>query len=198
MQTQSLEKTNRVHETKKEKYKAQAGAYIKRLSELSSGDLAILRRCNKNPLEDQRLFSVLGKLGALNNYNFAVIACLFAVFHKAEEQPSFITNYNFGKSFREAYDPENQKQDTRFRAILMADQGDALAYRLRQAVRLIMSKDEQVDFSVLLSNLLNWESPKKWVQRKWAEGYYQGFTSPQESDAAADENDSEDEEEAED
>ncbi len=149
--------------------------FINRVAKLSAGDLAILRRCNQNPLEDQRLFSTLGKLGALNTYEYAIVACLYAVYHKPDDLPRSIEKYNFGKAFRHAYDPENKKQDTRFRAILSADKGDALAYRLRQAIRLLKSKDEPVDFSVLVSDLYNWEKQDKWVQRKWAQGYYEGF-----------------------
>jgi CRISPR type I-E-associated protein CasB/Cse2 len=151
-------------------------AFVQRVSQLTAGDLAILRRCNKNPLEDQRIFSVLGKLGALRIYNYALVACLYAVYHREGENPIFLEKYNFGKAFKAAYDPENKKnQDTRFRAILSANKGDALAYRLRQAIRLVKNKEEPVDFSVLLSNLFNWDKHDRWVQRKWAEGYYEGY-----------------------
>jgi CRISPR type I-E-associated protein CasB/Cse2 len=149
--------------------------FTKRLSSLTNGELAILRRCNQNPLEDPRLFATLGKLGVLESYVHSLIACLYAVYHRAEDKPMEIEKYNFGKIFKDSYDPENQKQDKRFRAILSADKGDALAYRLRQAVRLIRSKNLPIDFDELLKHLLNWEHSSKWVQREWAKGYYQGF-----------------------
>jgi CRISPR type I-E-associated protein CasB/Cse2 len=159
--------------------------FTKRLASLSSGELAILRRCNQNPLEDPRLFSTLGKLGILNSYDHSLVACLYAVYHRPEDIPLELEKYNFGQTFRDAYDPiptekeklskYKSKNDVRFRAILSADKGDALAYRLRQAVRLIRSKNEPIDFDELLKHLLNWEHPSKWVQREWAKGYYQGF-----------------------
>ena len=159
--------------------------FTKRLSSLSSGELAILRRCNQNPLEDPRLFSTLGKLGILNSYDHSLVACLYAVYHRPEDIPFELENYNFGKSFRDVYDPiptekeklgkYKPKNDVRFRVILSADKRDALAYRLRQAVRLIRSKNESIDFDELLKHLLSWEHPSKWVQREWAKGYYQGF-----------------------
>jgi CRISPR type I-E-associated protein CasB/Cse2 len=174
-------------------------AFIARLAKLSAGDLAILRRCNQNPLEDQRLFSTLGKVGALNIYEYALVACMYAVYHKADDIPRSIEGYNFGKAFRHAYDPDNKKQDTRFRAVLSAGKGDALAYRLRQAIRLIKSKEEAMDFAVLLSDLYNWEKQDKWIQRKWAQGYYEGFLDstdlPEDNDTEIDseENDNDDE-----
>jgi len=183
----SLDKKENIYSEKHRKF-------IRKISELSSGDLAILRRCNRNPHEDPRLFPVIGKLGVLNSYNHALIACLYAVYHKSYEEPIFEENYNFGKAFRNAYDPvpENKeqrnkykpKQDTRFRSILTADHGDALTYRLRQAVRLIQSKNEPLDFSILLGDLFNWDNSKKRVQRKWAEGYYSGFASTDDANNA--------------
>jgi CRISPR type I-E-associated protein CasB/Cse2 len=149
--------------------------FIERLSELSSADLAALRRCNRNPLTDERLFSVLGRLGVLGSYNHSLIACLYAAYHRAGDTPRFIEWFTFGRAFRNAYDPDDQKKDTRFKAILTADKGDALAFRLRQAVHLLKSRDEPVDFSALLADLYNWENRDRRVQRKWAEGYYRGY-----------------------
>lgn len=164
----------------------QGKVFIQRVEKLSAGDLAILRRCNQNPLEDQRLFSTLGKLGILNRFEHALVACLYAVYHTADDKHSFLEKYNFGKAFRNTYDPIPKdperlakfkpKNDVRFRAILSTDKGNALAYRLRQAIRLLKSKDQPVDFSILLSDLFNWEKQDKWVQRKWVEGYYEGFS----------------------
>ncbi len=167
--------------------------FIERLGRLSSADLAVLRRCNRNPLTDERLFSVLGRLGALGSYNHSLIACLYAVYHRAGDTPRFIDWYKFGRAFRNAYDPDDQKQDTRFRAILTADKGDALAFRLRQAVRLLKSREESVDFSVLLGDLYNWDKPDRWVQRKWAEGYYGGYAEIH-TDASAQPEESSDDE----
>jgi CRISPR type I-E-associated protein CasB/Cse2 len=157
-------------ETEKKEFKGKL--FIKRLSELKTGELAILRRCNRNPLEDERLFTVLGKLGILNRYEYALTACLYAVYHKADEKPIFIEYYNFGESFKKSYDPTNDKNDIRFRSILTADKGDALSYRLRQTIRLIRRRDEPIDFSILLGDLYGWERTDKKIQRKWAKGYY--------------------------
>lgn len=167
--------------------------FIERLSKLSAADLAVLRRCNRNPLTDQRLFSVLGRLGILGSYNHSLIACLYAAYHRAGDTPRFIEWFTFGRAFRNAYDPDDQKKDTRFKAILTADKGDALAFRLRQAVHLLKSRGEPVDFSILLGNLYNWESQDRRVQRKWAEGYYHGYSeTPDDASAQPDENSDDD------
>jgi CRISPR type I-E-associated protein CasB/Cse2 len=146
---------------------------IERISKLGSGDLAILRRCNKNPLEDTKLFSVLGRLGFINSYEKSLIACLYAVYHRNEDNPYYSESFNFGKAFQEAYNPEQKEdKDIRFRALLTSSDKEQLSYRLRQSVKLIKSHNIKIDFSILLKNLYNWDSNKQWVQRKWAEGYY--------------------------
>jgi CRISPR type I-E-associated protein CasB/Cse2 len=163
-------------ENKKKGHGRSNREFIERLAKLSGADLAVLRRCNRNPLADERLFTVLGKLGILGSYNHSLSACLYAVYHRAGDTPRFIEWFTFGRAFRNAYDPKDQKQDTRFRALLVADKGDALAFRLRQAIQLLKSREEPVDFSILLGDLYNWESPDRRVQRKWAEGYYRGYS----------------------
>lgn len=159
-------------ENKKKGHGRSNREFIERLAKLSGADLAVLRRCNRNPLTDERLFSVLGRLGILGSYNHSLIACLYAVYHKAEDMPRFIEWFSLGRAFRNAYDPDDQKQDTRFKAILTTEKGDSLAFRLRQAVQIMKSRGEPVDFSVLLRDLYNWEKQDRGVQRKWAEGYY--------------------------
>ena len=69
----------------------------------------------------------------------------------------------------------DKDNDLRFRALLSSKDRSQLSYRLRQAVRLIHSKGISIDFSVLLSHLYSWHADDSWVQRKWAEGYYQSI-----------------------
>lgn len=150
---------------------------IDKIAKLGLGDLAKLRRCNKNPLEDVRLFSVLGRLGFVNSYERSLIACLYAAYHNKEENPYYSNSFNFGKAFQEAYNPElKEDKDIRFRALLTANDKEQLSYRLRQAIKLLKSQEIKIDFSVLLKNLYNWNSDKQWVQRKWAEGYYKSVS----------------------
>ncbi len=146
---------------------------IKRISNLSGGDLAILRRCNHNPLESEKLFPVLGKLGFLNSPTNSIIACLYAAYHGQDDLPYFQPKFNFGEAFQKAYNPEHSKdKDIRFRSLLSTTDWDQLAYRLRQAVKLLKSKSVLIDFSILLRDLNSWNSENRWVQREWAKGYY--------------------------
>ncbi|MCT8335190.1 type I-E CRISPR-associated protein Cse2/CasB [Leptospira sp. 85282-16] len=168
---------------------------IDKISKLGSGDMAILRRCNKNPLEDSKLFPVLGRLGFINSYEKSLVVCLYAAYHRKEDNPYYSDSFNFGKAFQEAYNPEQKEdKDIRFRALLTASDKEQLSYRLRQAIKLLKSQNIKIDFSVLLKNLYNWNSDKQWVQRKWAEGYYKSFSDAdtKAQDIAPDINESED------
>ena len=51
----------------------------------------------------------------------------------------------------------------------------ALAHRLRQMVKLADGKSVPVDWESLLKDLLNWEHPERWVQKKWARSYFGSF-----------------------
>lgn len=162
---------------------------IERISKLGSGDLAVLRRCNKNPLEDTKVFSVLGRLGFINSYEKSLVACVYAVYHRKEDNPYYSDSFNFGKAFQEAYNPEQKEdKDIRFRALLTSSDKEQLSYRLRQSIKLIKSHNIKIDFSILLKNLYNWNSDKQWVQREWAKGYYK---SAPESNAISPDSDNE-------
>jgi len=170
---------------------------IDKISKLGSGDLAILRRCNKNPLEETKLFPVLGRLGFINSYEKSLVACLYAAYHRKEDNPYYSDSFNFGKAFQEAYNPElKEDKDIRFRALLTASDKEQLSYRLRQAIKLLKSQNIRIDFSILLKNLYNWNGDKQWVQRKWAEGYYKSIsdtnTNAQDSDLGIEESEDSD------
>lgn len=155
---------------------------ILRVSKLSAGDLAVLRRGQKNPLEDTRLIPVLGKLGFLFSFEKSLIAVLFSVCHKHAEAPWFSDDFNFGDAFQRAYNPDKQEnRDIRFRALLSTTDSNSLSFRLRQAVRLVESKGISIDFAILLRDLYSWADERKWIQRKWAQGYYKFIQSTSDS-----------------
>ena len=62
--------------------------------------------------------------------------------------------------------------ERRFIALLDAD-ADELPYRLRQMVALL--KDQAIDFSALLADLLRWQSPDKRIQNQWARQFYRSL-----------------------
>jgi len=64
---------------------------------------------------------------------------------------------------------DSTSTEKRFISTIDSDQSQ-LPYRLRQLVMLL--KDEPIDFSNLLTDLLNWKNEKKFVQIRWAQDFY--------------------------
>ncbi|EPG75078.1 putative CRISPR type TIGR02548-associated protein CasB/Cse2 [Leptospira fainei serovar Hurstbridge str. BUT 6] len=128
----------------------------------------------------------------MNSPERSLVACLYAAYHAPGDQPYTNSKFNFGEAFQKAYNPDlKNDKDIRFRGLLATTDLNQLAYRLRQATRLIKSKAGLIDFSILLRDLYSWNSDNKWVQREWAKGYYSSFnndqtTPPQEDDPSFD------------
>lgn len=153
--------------------------FIKQLSKLDSGELAVLRRCGNDYYANPRAFPVFAKIGSLESKVRSLVAVLYAVFHKEGESNSNIEKYNFGRSYyislrgdgadfkEEGY----KRRDKRFKSIIASD-FDELPFRLRQLVKFIKSKDGKINFADLMKDLYNWEKDDKWVQRKWVKGFY--------------------------
>lgn len=103
------------------------------------------------------------------------VATLFAL------HPSHQATGNLGASFR-LIRPESRAGarkgvkidavERRFRVLLDADAED-LPDRLRSAVSLLGSKNVPINYATLLDDLLEWRSPRRRVQRKWAEGFWE-------------------------
>ena len=153
--------------------------FVDRLSKLDSGELAVLRRCSNDYNSNSRAFPVFAKIGALDNNVRSLIAVLYAVFHREGENNNYIEKYNFGKSYylslkgdgADFKEDDYKRRDKRFKTIIASD-FEQLPFRLRQLVKFIKSKDGIIDFSDLMTDLNNWNSDDKWVQRKWVRGFY--------------------------
>jgi CRISPR system Cascade subunit CasB len=80
---------------------------------------------------------------------------------------------SLSSAFKEFYfkNDKSSSVEKRFITLLDSDQ-DQLAHRMRQAVSLL--KDFPIDFDDLLKDLLSWNHPEKWVQRRWAKDFYNG------------------------
>lgn len=68
---------------------------------------------------------------------------------------------------------ESESIDRRFQALLDSDM-DQIRFRLRQMVRLIAASDQPIDWGRLLTDLLAWEHPDRYVQLHWARDYFVG------------------------
>lgn len=52
------------------------------------------------------------------------------------------------------------------------DGGGEMAYRLRQTVKFMLSREGRIHWPQLLDDLLNWNRPDKRVQKRWARSFY--------------------------
>jgi CRISPR system Cascade subunit CasB len=85
---------------------------------------------------------------------------------------------SFGHALRRARQSDNTAGlDRRIEILLDADESQ-LPFRLRQALRYLAAKQVRVNWSGLLTDLLNWQNPQRFVQERWARDY---FTDTQES-----------------
>ncbi|MCF8305602.1 MAG: type I-E CRISPR-associated protein Cse2/CasB [Ignavibacteriales bacterium] len=79
---------------------------------------------------------------------------------------------NFGDAFRKLKQVKGSESiDLRFNAILQCRDED-LSYQLRNAVSLLASENIPVNYYELFYSLRHWGSTEKFVQKKWARGYW--------------------------
>lgn len=80
---------------------------------------------------------------------------------------------NLGESFTQTLDPrsDNRAIERRFTALLAAHTDD-LGFFLRQAVSFLKSKEVPVNWQQLLSDVLAWGHPDRYVQRQWARSFW--------------------------
>lgn len=67
---------------------------------------------------------------------------------------------------------ESKSIELRFLALLAADREKELAYHLRQLTTLVKAEGIGIDFALLLADLKRWRSAKRYVQQRWARGFY--------------------------
>ncbi len=67
--------------------------------------------------------------------------------------------------------------ERRFTALLAAHPDD-LGFYLRQAISFLRSKEVPVNWSQLLSDILAWDHPDRYVQQRWARSFWGGPDSP--------------------
>jgi CRISPR system Cascade subunit CasB len=80
---------------------------------------------------------------------------------------------NMGDHFARTRDPQgdNTAIERRFTALLAAHADDLDTY-LRQAIGFVRSKEVPVDWHQLLSDLLAWGHPNRYVQQRWARSFW--------------------------
>lgn len=98
---------------------------------------------------------------------YYLVAALFA-YHPMEGGKG-----NLGKHFADARDPQGDDTaiERRF-TVLLAAHSDDLPFYLRQAISFLKSKDVPVNWHRLLSDVLAWGHPDRYVQQQWARAFW--------------------------
>jgi CRISPR system Cascade subunit CasB len=79
---------------------------------------------------------------------------------------------DFGKAFGAGLTLEGkQRRERRFIDLLDTD-AEELPYKLRQAITLISRDGVGLDWVRLIRHLRHWADPERWVQQKWARGFW--------------------------
>ena len=147
-------------------------AFLAKLAALDAGDRARLKRDAGKALDEAqslglfyRLLRGIGGIPAAQEETYFLVATLYPLAEGSGKG-------NFGDAMRQACDPKNRKGlDRRVEALLDSDTTQ-LPFRLRQAIKFLKSKRVGVNWQSLLEDLLNWNRPRRLVQREWARGYF--------------------------
>ncbi len=98
---------------------------------------------------------------------YYMVAALFA-YHPAAGGVG-----NMGDHFARVRDPkgDNTAVERRF-TLLLAAHPDDLAFYLRQAVSFLRSREVPVNWAQLLTDILAWDHPDRYVQQQWARSFW--------------------------
>ena len=148
-----------------------AGEFVRRVMALDRGELATLKRNAGNTLGEARgvpwFFRLLHVEEEWRNPEICFLVATLIGLNK------YTGEGNLGASARRlAHHPNSSPEsvDRRFRILLDSDR-EQLAYRLRQMVKLMASREVGVDWAQLLMDLRQWHWSGK-PPRKWAEKFY--------------------------
>jgi CRISPR system Cascade subunit CasB len=156
----------------------QVGLFFQRLDRLDAGGRARLKRSAGQPLAAARR-EALGLFYSLlppgvpewQHETYFLAATLYPL---ADGGGSG----DLGATLRRARSSRNAKGiDRRVMALLDADESQ-LAYRLRRAIFFLQSNRVRIHWQALLQDLLAWNAPSRYVQRRWAQSYFQADPTP--------------------
>jgi CRISPR system Cascade subunit CasB len=99
---------------------------------------------------------------------YYLIAALFA-YH-----PENISSGNMGDHLRATIAAGGNEQATERRFVaLLQSHPDDLPVHLRHAVSYLKSKEQPVNWQQLFEDLLRWDHPQRYVQKRWAGSFWQ-------------------------
>lgn len=167
--------------------------FVAGLAALGAGGLARLRRCAGQTLAESRnvydvFFSLVVGIPQAEQRpdTYFLVATLYALTTRGSDTRRSSSGLSLGLALRalrqeqlkatQRSDNDKISLDRRVAALLDAD-AEQLPFRLRQIVRLVHSREQQLDWSRLLRDLLNWDHPRRFVQPRWAREYYLGTSN---------------------
>jgi len=173
------------------------------------GRLAMLRRNAGEPLAEARgitwMYVLLNDFGrgldgqgrGYDDETLFLTATLLAFDRKyLEGRPKPPQAGSFGRTMAALKSQPGANAESierRFAILLDADydphtgEGE-LPFRLRQTVKLVLSKDVGIDWPQLLMHLSRWNDADKWVQKKWAKEFYAPYAELSEEQSAEEQN----------
>lgn len=109
-----------------------------------------------------------------------VVAALLAM---SPENRGGGLSVSMGAAFRTLYERRDSSPSVEQRLLaLLSCRSSALPVHLRGAVSLLDSNDVQLDWSVLLHDLLHWGDPERSVQDRWLRQYYSAASRDEDAD----------------
>ncbi len=140
--------------------------------------LAALRRgLGAQPGEEPAMFPyVVPFVHDWNEADIYMIASLFAL------HPSSISSGNIGDHLRRLAADEGSAEATERRFVqLLRMRRETLEPRLRQQISILKAKDIAINWHQLMADLRNWDHPKRFVQRHWADAFWRANQSESKS-----------------
>lgn len=151
------------------------------------GRLATLRRSAGEPLSGARgvfpwIFALLNRFPYMGDEPMFLTATLLAFDRPfLEGRGGFDGSFGKTMSVLKAQGSASEESlERRFAILLDADFDPStgtgeLPFRLRQTVKLVISKEGRIDWPRLLRDLRRWNLPDKPVQKRWAKDFYSTF-----------------------
>lgn len=174
-----------------ERRETQVHAFITALHELDAGGRARLKRNAGRTLAEahgvHRVFfqALPYEVSQWQQEDYFLIATLFPLVEYTPGTGDLGDTLRTVRRLRSTVSEGQQNSlDRRFQNLLDSDR-EQLPFRLRQAVRLVAAHRESVtlNWQRLLLDILQWESPNRTVQLRWARHYFVGPDRPSDTDS---------------
>jgi len=86
-------------------------------------------------------------------------------------QPAIVNEGNFGYHLRLLKSPDNTAIDKRITRLLKADRSTVYP-EVRSSISILASADQPINWVQLLSHMIGWNHPSRYVQKQWSRCYY--------------------------